>query len=861
MTPLMYGVCQDFLIDVLELMIDSEHRVLSTVGTVDGCVDGRCMIDNLNIGTYDSWEVGCINADFLDKGVFDMIGMTPLHKAVHKGVNPNILKILLSPNGHNTQDNRMIQVVGNQKCYNGKTPLHLALTSNFYKADAIEMLMDQKRDIVNVCDMNGYTPLHLATKHNHAETIQELTSHNTVSAETLVRRDEAGNNPLMYSMYHHGSLNIMLEGLCGKFKRQLVTSSKTGSAPTSGTGMNVDVDMSRHDLVIGDPPANSAAQSGHNSDAESMQDSDAESMQDSDAESGKDSDAESGKDSDAESGKHDSNDLSIDIFAVETYEKSSKKTGNLPDFALVVAFMIDDDGLVLLELNEARCLPIHEAFLMECPLDVICKTLPPYQFVPLAASPNTRLQTPGMVLGRNDEYERYVAFLHSPGVTPLHQALLDNKGLLVTRLTCRRFKQVLQQLLVAKTSENENALNIAIRLEMCPEIVALLIDKDETVLCTGQVDDPIAGSLVDLPVQVILKRSDKIPFDVMEKYCVPLLGFRNSVLTKQNSKLQTPLHTALQTDVLFERYPQLILKILKEAPPQVYMDVCTMQDSYGNTPLHLATSLLMSPSAWSNHNSETYKAYSSIRQEIMERLSGYGAVLVQNNNGECPLHTAIEAHAEHETLTLALFRPLFLIDRPHNQVLLKPDMHGATPLHLAVRLGCVDIDLLQWLTEKDERVQLIRDETMALPLHTAIEVRQTTPNQLMFLSGTKDAKLWNVRNSRGHIPLCAALYNGAEWGIVRFMLFLIRTDQDRMLALQSVDRHDRTPLQIAMQALVSTESATSGQSATSQCLSALPGRLERGKFVLDGLGRKDKNERTYYSYTTTAWWLSTTRCN
>jgi len=57
------------------------------------------------------------------------------------------------------------------------------------------------------------------------------------------------------------------------------------------------------------------------------------------------------------------------------------------------------------------------------------------------------------------------------------------------------------------------------------------------------------------------------------------------------------------------------------------------------------------------------------------------------------------------------------------------------------------------------------------------------------------------------------------------------------------------------------ESATSGQSATSQCLSALPGRLGRGNFVLDGLGWKDKNQRTYYSYTTTAWWLSILRCN
>ena len=63
------------------------------------------------------------------------------------------------------------------------------------------------------------------------------------------------------------------------------------------------------------------------------------------------------------------------------------------------------------------------------------------------------------------------------------------------------------------------------------------------------------------------------------------------------------------------------------------------------------------------------------------------------------------------------------------------------------------------------------------------------------------------------------------------------------------------------QALASTESATSGQSATSQCLSALPGRLGRGKFVLDGLGWKDKNQCSYYSYTTTAWWLSTLRCN
>jgi len=47
------------------------------------------------------------------------------------------------------------------------------------------------------------------------------------------------------------------------------------------------------------------------------------------------------------------------------------------------------------------------------------------------------------------------------------------------------------------------------------------------------------------------------------------------------------------------------------------------------------------------------------------------------------------------------------------------------------------------------------------------------------------------------------------------------------------------------QALASTESATSGHSATSRCLSALLGRQGRGKFVLVGLGWKETKQRTY----------------
>ena len=54
------------------------------------------------------------------------------------------------------------------------------------------------------------------------------------------------------------------------------------------------------------------------------------------------------------------------------------------------------------------------------------------------------------------------------------------------------------------------------------------------------------------------------------------------------------------------------------------------------------------------------------------------------------------------------------------------------------------------------------------------------------------------------------------------------------------------------QVLAYTKSVTSEYSTTSQCLSALLGRLERVNFVLDVL-RWELNQRTYHSCATTAW--------
>jgi ankyrin repeat protein len=128
------------------------------------------------------------------------------------------------------------------------------------------------------------------------------------------------------------------------------------------------------------------------------------------------------------------------------------------------------------------------------------------------------------------------------------------------------------------------------------------------------------------------------------------------------------------------------------------------------------------------------------------------------------------------------------------------DEYNGTPLNLAICLGCVDTNLLQWLTDADEQVLLIPDRKGALPLHTAVCTKDPTVNQLVFLSGTKQQKLCKIKDSDGRTPLCAAIYNWPhiDIDIVRFLLFSIRTDQDRALVIHSVDDYNRTLLHIAI---------------------------------------------------------------
>jgi len=222
-----------------------------------------------------------------------------------------------------------------------------------------------------------------------------------------------------------------------------------------------------------------------------------------------------------------------------------------------------------------------------------------------------------------------------------------------------------------------------------------------------------------------------------------------------------------------------------------------MQDVDGNTPLHLAMDLLMAPSLWSANNAQKFQAGSDIRQEIVKLLADSGAILKPDERGKLPLHRAIGRASRHP-LSLAAFHPTFLIDHPQKKVLHQIEGHGETPLNMAVRFGCVDTDLLQWLTDADEQVLSIPDGQGAIPLHTAVYTENPTTNQLVFLSGTKQQQLCKVKNSGGRTPLCAALYNMVHVDIVRFLFFSIRTDQDRALALHCVDKQNRTLLHIAM---------------------------------------------------------------
>ena len=435
-------------------------------------------------------------------------------------------------------------------------------------------------------------------------------------------------------------------------------------------------------------------------------------------------------------------------------------------------------------------MPIHDAMSYGCSLQVLELLLPPLHTTP----PPPRFDAAG-----DDEaaVAAYLTALRGPGCTPLLFAMQEDMDLDVIQLLSSKdslppSNGLHDRMLRERDAQGKTALYLAVEHKNTTDAIMLLIDSEEQVLCMApQIGQGCVG---DVPLQVALKQSEACGHSVITL----LMDGARRVLLHQNSSGQTALHTALHCSA----NPIFIMHMLAvhaSRAPQLD-DALVLQDELGNTPLHLALALSFPrtrprPGSSGEHEEVSVRLWSDIKHRLVDTHKR--VLLIANKNGDCPLHQPLETTSMHGMLSTATVQTAHLID-PQQDVLCRSDCNDATPLHLAVHLGCVDVALLLLLADARESVFTRQDVHGATPLHTAIELGHTDLHLLMFLSGTGQQQLWHVKNSRGHTPLCSALYNGAHLATVRFLLFSVRSADDKQRALLAIDRHKRTPLHIAL---------------------------------------------------------------
>lgn len=125
---------------------------------------------------------------------------SPLHYAC-ESCNISIIQMIFnfSENqeklkSENNGENFVDQVQINCKDKQNRTPLHVAVNSNFY--DCVEILLNQSEIEINAIDVNKIVPLHLACKNKNIEIVKLLTSHNDIDINA---QDSSGFTPLHYA--------------------------------------------------------------------------------------------------------------------------------------------------------------------------------------------------------------------------------------------------------------------------------------------------------------------------------------------------------------------------------------------------------------------------------------------------------------------------------------------------------------------------------------------------------------------------------------------------------------------------------------------------------------------------------------
>jgi len=346
-------------------------------------------------------------------------------------------------------------------------------------------------------------------------------------------------------------------------------------------------------------------------------------------------------------------------------------------------------------VNDNKALPIHYALELQCPAKVIHLLLPPHHTLPrsvltgldralqlrkiygeaqLSISSLNRTQTHNTAIDEADA--QYLTLLRGVHGTPLQVALLRNAPADVIEILARHCEVLADVLLCELDPNGDTALCIALKNGRPLNVLSLLIDRMQNVLCIGTGTGISTISTRNIPLQIAIEEG--MHSDIVQL----LLGRSSLVLQSQNHAGQTPLHTALHHKAM----PLLMFMLLGLSPDNdsvvanspVVDRALALQDVQGNTALHLALSLIQE-----RDRAGLKKVWLRVMNALID--ADRRVLLLVDENGETPLHRALESTCEGDAISFSSLEPEYLID-PLRKVLLVTDCHLATPLHLAVRL-------------------------------------------------------------------------------------------------------------------------------------------------------------------------------
>ena len=459
----------------------------------------------------------------------------------------------------------------------------------------------------------------------------------------------------------------------------------------------------------------------------------------------------------------------------------------------LVEALIDKKHKILSLKDANGRLPLHCALLHACHKNAIqlVQLLFPRYHKTAMALPAAEYNSAKVAKMARDKFTKaqktYVEMMTYNGNTPLHLAIKHNYdenvlGLMVRQ--CGAGKNIILQQL---DRHGNTALCCAIKRNMSVQVLNLLIDDDQNVLFIHENTGNTGTNEKNYPLHMVIQqiRTDGAVSTLLDK--------NRQILQKTNHALQTPLHLALHKCPYSSILRTLLGPTQYHARKSSFMDdALQVPDARGYTVLQRAViclTLCHIPVGFENN-------WLGIMNDMID--TDRNVLLMYNEYDECPLHVALESVVKHNELSPRLINLNLLLDH-HKNVLLKKDYNKATPLNVAVGLGCINETLLCALLDTNENALSMPDIHGSTPLHTAIEVGKCNVNVLQLLSGHKPRHLWDKKNSRGQTPLCVALYHKHGIDIITFLLCSLQFAPENAYSIfTSIDRHDRTPLHVAL---------------------------------------------------------------